>query len=143
MRARRNWPAILGLVLGVIGVVGYFALVISENPAFTWLIRTPVINVALVVAGLMLSAFGVIIAFSPGGRGRILAPLLGVVNLAVSVFLLSHIFVDSYRLPPAARAPAVGTAAPDFELMDDRGTMLRLSSLRGRNVVLLFYRGFW
>src|ERR1700693_3892998 len=32
-----------------------------------------------------------------------------------------------------------GTRAPDFSLMDDSGHNLVLSSLRGRNVVLVFY----
>jgi peroxiredoxin len=36
--------------------------------------------------------------------------------------------------------PAVGTAAPDFELVDQHGTPVRLSSFRGaRNVLLVFY----
>jgi hypothetical protein len=142
MRGRWNLPAIAGLLLGLAGVVGYFTIVVIHNPALTWLIRTPVINLALIAAGLLLSAAGVIRAFSRGS-GKILAPVLGVLNLAVSGFLLSHLFVDSYRLPAAANAPAVGMAAPDFELVDDRGDLFRLSSLRGRNVVLLFYRGFW
>ena len=142
MLARRNWPAIGGFLLGLTGVVGYFALVVLHDPRLTWFIHKPVINLALVAAGLCLSALGVIRVLQ-GRGGKILAPLLGVLNLALSGFLLSHLFVDSYRLPPAAHAPAVGTAAPDFELMDDRGTALRLSALHGRNVVLLFYRGFW
>ena len=32
-----------------------------------------------------------------------------------------------------------GTPAPDFELPADDGTIVRLSELRGRNVVLFFY----
>ena len=34
---------------------------------------------------------------------------------------------------------SAGTHAPDFELLTDRGEPLRLSSLRGRAVVLYFY----
>ena len=34
---------------------------------------------------------------------------------------------------------AAGTEAPDFELDTDAGERLRLSSLRGRWVVLFFY----
>jgi len=37
----------------------------------------------------------------------------------------------------------VGTMAPDFELPSAAGGNLRLSSLRGKNVVLIFYRGYW
>jgi mycoredoxin-dependent peroxiredoxin len=33
----------------------------------------------------------------------------------------------------------VGEVAPDFELLDEEGKPTRLSSFRGRNVVLLFY----
>lgn len=36
--------------------------------------------------------------------------------------------------------PAVGTVAPDFELVDQHGTPVRLSSFReSRNVLLVFY----
>ena len=35
--------------------------------------------------------------------------------------------------------PAVGALAPDFELLNQFGEPVRLSSLRGRSVVLVFY----
>ena len=38
-----------------------------------------------------------------------------------------------------ADVPAVGQAAPDFELTADDDTMVRLSDLRGQRVVLYFY----
>ena len=36
-------------------------------------------------------------------------------------------------------APVVGEAAPDFELLNQYGEPVRLSGLRGRNVVLVFF----
>jgi hypothetical protein len=36
-----------------------------------------------------------------------------------------------------------GVVAPDFELPSSAGGTLKLSSLRGKNVVLVFYRGYW
>src|SRR5579862_8998052 len=36
---------------------------------------------------------------------------------------------------------AVGTPAPDFVLPDQDGNLVSLASLRGRNVVLIFYPG--
>jgi thioredoxin-dependent peroxiredoxin len=36
---------------------------------------------------------------------------------------------------------SVGTFAPDFSLGDDSGLVVKLSALRGRNVVLVFYPG--
>ena len=41
---------------------------------------------------------------------------------------------------PDGGLPAVGAVAPDFELVDQHGTPVRLSSFRGaRNVLLVFY----
>ena len=39
----------------------------------------------------------------------------------------------------ALPVPAVGEAAPDFELLNQFGEPVRLSELRGRNVVLVFF----
>ena len=39
----------------------------------------------------------------------------------------------------ARAVPAVGEAAPDFELLNQYGEPVRLSDLRGRNVVLVFF----
>jgi thioredoxin-dependent peroxiredoxin len=36
---------------------------------------------------------------------------------------------------------AIGTSAPDFSLADDSGRVVKLSAMRGRNVVLVFYPG--
>jgi peroxiredoxin len=38
-----------------------------------------------------------------------------------------------------ARVPEVGEPAPDFELVNQYGEPVRLSELRGRNVVVVFY----
>ncbi len=38
---------------------------------------------------------------------------------------------------------ATGVEALDFELPTAAGGKLRLSSLRGKEVVLVFYRGYW
>jgi peroxiredoxin len=37
---------------------------------------------------------------------------------------------------------SVNTPAPDFELTDTTGKTVRLSDFRGRNVLLVFNRGF-
>jgi mycoredoxin-dependent peroxiredoxin len=48
--------------------------------------------------------------------------------------------LSSASISPHADVPAVGELAPDFELVDQHGTPVRLSSFRGRrNVLLVFY----
>lgn len=37
----------------------------------------------------------------------------------------------------------VGDPAPGFDLPAASGTRLTLESLKGKNVVLVFYRGYW
>ena len=43
----------------------------------------------------------------------------------------------------AAKPPAVGNEAPLFTLVDQHGKTVALSAMRGRKVVIVFYRGFW
>jgi hypothetical protein len=58
-------------------------------------------------------------------------------------------FLTALASPQPALSPtdldrvAVGSVAPDFELPSAAGGTLRLSALRGKNVVLVFYRGYW
>ncbi len=47
--------------------------------------------------------------------------------------------LPAVRLPAAGAVPAVGQAAPDFELVNQFGEPVRLSDFRGRNVVVVFY----
>jgi peroxiredoxin len=49
--------------------------------------------------------------------------------------------LDGVTVEPAVGTPipAVGQAAPDFELTNQFGEPVRLSSFRGKNVVLVFY----
>ena len=54
-----------------------------------------------------------------------IAPLL------VALFVLS--------LAPHAPAVEVGQKAPDFDLESSKGGKLKLSSLRGKNVLINFY----
>ena len=75
-------------------------------------------------------------------------------SFGASVFLLASLMVsglqaqygpkDGQDLPPADlnRVQASQTA-PDFTLPKPDGSGLTLSSLKGKNVVLVFYRGHW
>ena len=45
-------------------------------------------------------------------------------------------------MPVESETVAVGSPAPDFTLTSIQGEQVRLSDYRGRNVVLIFLRGF-
>jgi hypothetical protein len=52
--------------------------------------------------------------------------------------------VDGRSLSPYdLERVTAGDLAPDFRLADERGEVHQLSQYRGRNVVLVFYRGHW
>ena len=62
----------------------------------------------------------------------------------MAVFLLAALAGGQVAPSPSdLNRVAVGTVAPDFELPSAAGGNLKFSSLRGRNVVLVFYRGYW
>ncbi len=46
-------------------------------------------------------------------------------------------------LPKPQIASAQGKRAPNFALQDQDGKTVRLSSLRGQRVLLVFFRGTW
>ena len=53
--------------------------------------------------------------------------------------------IDGQDLSPAdLERVRVGIAAPDFTLESKDGTLVTLSSFKGKeNVILVFYRGYW
>ena len=54
---------------------------------------------------------------------------------AIAIFLAGLLLL----LPTALVAVEVGDKAPDFELPSTSGGKIKLSSLRGRNVLINFY----
>lgn len=64
--------------------------------------------------------------------------------MRLALLLLAAVGWAQTSLPPSDLNRVVpGTLAPDFELPSAAGGNLKLSSLRGKNVVLVFYRGRW
>jgi cytochrome oxidase Cu insertion factor (SCO1/SenC/PrrC family) len=57
--------------------------------------------------------------------------------------LLFSVLAGAQVLPRPQVASAEGKLAPDFTLKDQEGKSFRLSSLRGKRVLLIFYRGYW
>lgn len=69
------------------------------------------------------------------------------VSRRCSLFALAGVAMA--QSPRSDLAPAdldrvkVGQVPPDFDLPSASGGKLSLASLRGKNVVLVFYRGHW
>jgi hypothetical protein len=60
-------------------------------------------------------------------------------------FLLATFLIGAQNglSPTDLKRVDVGSFAPDFELPSTTGKTLKLSSLRGKTVILVFYRGYW
>lgn len=67
-------------------------------------------------------------------RGRVLALMLALGFSAPALAAQDRI---------APLKVHVGEVAPDFALPDASGHLVRLSSFRGQDVLLDFYRGYW
>jgi peroxiredoxin Q/BCP len=84
----------------------------------------------------------------PRSRGRGLLSLAAalLLSLAPNASLAQGALgpVDGQGLSPydLERVKA-GDMAPDFRLQDQDGRVHQLSQYRGKNVVLVMYRGFW
>jgi hypothetical protein len=143
MPRQRNLAAWIGFVFGLLGVVGFFvAIGLRIGP--TALRDTALPSLILIGAGLGLSAIAIRRAVGRHAthRGRILAPLLGVLNLALAILFVLMLYPFA-TLPDAPAAPAVGSPAPGFRLADHSGAPVELADVRGKNAVLVFYRGHW
>ena len=60
------------------------------------------------------------------------------------MLLLAALGLIQAALPPTdLNRVVLGKLAPDFELTSAAGGNFKLSSLRGKSVVLVFCRGYW
>jgi hypothetical protein len=75
-------------------------------------------------------------------RSRMRKQLYTLIVLVASVTIAPALDYPLAK-PRIAAADAAGKPAPDFALRDQDGKELKLSSLRGKRVLLLFYRAHW
>jgi cytochrome oxidase Cu insertion factor (SCO1/SenC/PrrC family) len=59
------------------------------------------------------------------------------------LLLLLANMLSAQVLPKPQIISAPGKSAPDFALKDQEGRPFHLASLRGKRVLLVFYRGYW
>jgi hypothetical protein len=123
----------LGPVVAVAGLVSYFTVAV-HYPALR---DVPWVNLPMVLAGVGLSGWALF-------RRRSLWRVAGLlVSVAAAALLAGYVFVLSDTLPSAAGVVAVDEPAPAFALPDHTGATVRLDDFAGRDLVVVFYRGFW
>ncbi|MBX2978851.1 MAG: redoxin domain-containing protein [Flavobacteriales bacterium] len=105
------------------------------------------VNLLWLDSGLALSALGLHVwaVYSTTFDAFLwLPPLL---PIGGALFLTAAYVQDGFKIKRSVQGGyriAVGAEAPDFELPDENGALLRLSSLRGKcPVLLIFVRGDW
>jgi hypothetical protein len=137
----RNHALWIGPLVTFAGLVSYF-LVFVRWPALT---EFPWVNLPLVLAGLGISLLGLWRAFrqSERYRGKVLGSLGFVFSLGVAGLFCFYVFYMSYLLPGESAVTRGLTAAPAVALPDQNGELVELAGLRGRKVIVTFYRGFW
>ncbi len=67
----------------------------------------------------------------------------GAGRIQLSLFLLVSALAASQVLPRPQIASGEDKPAPLFTLKDQQGRNFRLASMRGKRVLLIFYRGYW
>lgn len=138
---RRNHAIWLGPAVTFCGAVSYFTVFVTY-PAlrdFPW------VNLPVVLLGVALSALGLWRAFrrSPVFGGKRLGAAGFALSLILGGLFVFYIFSFTYRLPAPGAMSRTLTDVQDFTLNDHSGQPVRLGELRGRKVVLIFYRGHW
>ena len=70
--------------------------------------------------------------------------MLGAARTGMIEFLILAIFAAVPQgLPRPQTTSAEGKPAPNFALKDQHGKTVRLAAMRGKRVLLIFYRGYW
>ena len=137
----RNHALWIGPLVTFVGLVSYF-LFFVRWPALT---EFPWVNLPLVLIGLGISLLGLWRAFRQAERyrGKRLGSLGLVFSLAVAALFCFYVFWMSYGVPGETAATRGLTMAPAISLPDQSGEIVELAALRGRKVIVTFYRGFW
>lgn len=138
-RARWRFPWLLGgTLVSWAAMVTYF-VVVPWWPDLRDSGTPSVVLAAFGVLAVIVGFFRSLVA----RRYRIVRWALLVLALLPAAFLPYYIHVLSYDLPRSDGVLAIGAAAPDFRLMDASGREVRLSDVRARWRVLIFFRGHW
>jgi hypothetical protein len=143
---RHNFGLWLGPLLGVLGAVSYFGLIIQIG--WRSLSDMPWPNLLLVAAAVVLSLLGATRAWkvSPPSIGLRLLAFLGLGLSSFTAYgLIGYIFVGSAQLPSADNVRPAGEPLPTIatSLLDNNGNAFDLAEAARGDLILVFFRGHW
>ncbi len=131
---------LLGPPVTFTGVVSYF-LYFAQFPELR---DTPWLNIPFALFGVGLSGVGIWRSFQVAGWiKRILAGGGAFCSVAFTGLFLAYVFHLSFEIPGESQVTAELEAIPTFQAVDQNGTTVDSTQLRGKNLVLAFYRGHW
>jgi hypothetical protein len=127
-------------VSGIVFILVALGIVVGTTATFWLQVRAlrvprPVGYLVVMVLGILLALMGFV--KEPGLPGGLAASFT---ILAASFFLFASL---RSSLPAKRTSAGVGQPAPDFTARDGDGQNFTLSSLKGRTVLLKFFRGYW
>ena len=139
MNHRFNWQLWSGFALSVTAFASYFLVFIR----FPITRDMPWVSLILFAIAIVLLVIGLQRAT---GR-RIVAWIVTVLGIGICAFFCFAMFIGARMLPASANAPAVGSRAPEFVLLDTNRKPVALAQLLAgpgtKGVILIFYRGYW
>lgn len=65
------------------------------------------------------------------------------ISPSLLVFFVSMLVIIACQAPPQKKSPLINKEAPGFTLVDSNEKERNLFELKGKNVLLVFYRGSW
>ena len=123
--------------------LGFLALLLAAGGAVLWFrqaeaVEVPENRMLFVAVWLVAAALGVVAFVKRAGwPGRIAAiPAIG-----IGLFLPFTVSISEQVLPPGAIQ--VGDTIPVFRAPDDRGEIFDSERLRGKPVLIKFFRAHW
>jgi len=126
-----------GLLLTLTGIASYFALFSR------WPVTRDIPWTAFVF---FLIAIPLLISGVRRAQRKLMPSILAGITAVIILVFSIGIFAGS-RLPQSSEAPAVGKRAPDFTLPDVNHHNISLTTFLAepstKQVLLIFYRGYW
>lgn len=141
----------LGLLISFLGIcIAAFAWALVGPSADIELPHIPVLSegdVPMLIVAALGGAWALwgglqAMRLGEGKFGKLVAALFMLLGLLGSAGFFGFVLVGTKMIPPPADVKA-GQTVPEFTLPNQDGKEVKLSSLKGKRVILIFTRGFW